>query len=188
MEFFFFFFLIKTSSRFLIWTVDSKLPPPPFHLYPFSTKWNPRKTKLKAQLLSFSQQEDELIIIYVTKNVTLVLPSSFPSSAMNCATWDPNPPIEPSSTVIRNAWFSQSCLISLMSRGLQNLASATVTSTPSFERRDRALRQFWTIAPYPSKATSLPSERTFPFPICSRIQFCHTRGIENEFLIPLRMQ
>ena len=135
-----------------------------------------------------SPQEDELIIIYVTKNVTWILPSSFPSSAMNCATWDPNPPTEPSSTVIRNAWFSHSCLISLMSRGLQNLASATVTSRPSFERRDRALRQFWTIAPYPSKATSLPSARTFPFPTCSRIQCDHTRCIKFEFLTLLRMQ
>ena len=103
----------------------------------------------------------------MVRYVTLILPSSFPSRAMNCATWDPNPPTEPSSTVIKKAWFSQSSLTSWMSRGLQNLASATVTLIPSSERSDQALRQFWTITPYPSRATSLPSMRTLPFPICT---------------------
>ena len=55
---------------------------------------------------------------YLSNLVFHILLSSFPSRAVNCATWDPNPPIDPSSTVIKKAWFSQSSLINWMSRVL----------------------------------------------------------------------
>lgn len=100
----------------------------------------------------------------------MILPSSCPSREMNCATCEPKPPTVPSSTVIRNSWCLHSCLTSSMSSGLQNLASATVTWMPRYERRERAFRQFWTITPYPSKATSLPSARTLPFPIYPTVE------------------
>ncbi len=73
--------------------------------------------------------------------------SRSPSRAMNCATWEPNPPIEPSSTVINTWWFLASWRIRLWSRGLQNRASATVTDTPQLVKIVWAARHCCTIDP-----------------------------------------
>ncbi|RHN41544.1 hypothetical protein MtrunA17_Chr8g0367191 [Medicago truncatula] len=54
-------------------------------------------------------------------------PSRRPAKLKNCETCDPKPPMEPSSTVISISCSLASSLMRSVSKGLQNLASATVT-------------------------------------------------------------
>ena len=58
-------------------------------------------------------------------------PSRRPTILRKCETCEPKPPIEPSSTVRRNSCSLPNSFMRSVSKGLQNLASATVTEMSS---------------------------------------------------------
>lgn len=78
---------------------------------------------------------------------------------------EPKPPIEPSSTVRRNSCSLPNSFMRSVSKGLQNLASATVTEMSSGLSICAACKHCWTTEPYPKIATLLPCLRILPFPI-----------------------
>mmetsp|Transcript_8555 Transcript_8555/g.30871 ORF Transcript_8555/g.30871 Transcript_8555/m.30871 type:complete len:209 (-) Transcript_8555:1550-2176(-) len=97
--------------------------------------------------------------------LNLRLPSSRPSRARKFITWLPNPPMDPSSTVIIAGCSLASLRSSPVSRGLQNLASTTVTEIPCSDSISAAARHWLTLWPYPTTAMSVPSRLTTPLPI-----------------------
>ena len=56
--------------------------------------------------------------------------SKKPLSDINFVTWDPKPPIEPSSIVIIASWFDANSIISFSSKGFANLASKILILIP----------------------------------------------------------
>mmetsp|Transcript_14658 Transcript_14658/g.48119 ORF Transcript_14658/g.48119 Transcript_14658/m.48119 type:complete len:213 (+) Transcript_14658:2680-3318(+) len=98
--------------------------------------------------------------------LTLRLPSRWPLSARYWSTCAAKPPMAFSSTVMRTLWLLASCLMSLVSRGLQKRASATVHSIPKRSLSSAAAaRHSFVLAPYPRRAQSFPSRSTTPWPI-----------------------
>ena len=83
----------------------------------------------------------------ITEMSTFSLPSRRPSRARKWATWDPKPPIDPSSTVIKTSCDFARLRIRALSNGLQNLASATVRWIPWRSTKEAAAKQLWTAVP-----------------------------------------
>ena len=84
---------------------------------------------------------------------------------MNFATWEPNPPIDPSSIVIIASWFVANCQINFSSSGLANRASAIEILIPFFFKFIDAFKHSFSLAPKLIIASFFPSCIILPLPI-----------------------
>ena len=91
--------------------------------------------------------------------------SKTPFSANKFATCEPNPPIEPSSIVIRTSWFSADFKINFSSNGFANLASIIVVEIPLFFNSLAAILHSSRRVPKLNRQTCFPYWIILAFPI-----------------------
>ena len=80
-------------------------------------------------------------------------------------TWEPKPPIDPSSIVIIASWVVANCQIRFSSKGFANLASTIVIFTPFFFKFSAAFNVSFNLAPKFRTANFFPSLIILDFPI-----------------------
>ena len=86
-------------------------------------------------------------------------------------TWEPKPPMTPSSTLTSKECFVYKFSTRTLSRGLQNLASATVVLSPLFSSNSEAFMHSCNLAPKDNMAIVFPFKINLPFPISRALTF-----------------